>query len=88
MRQISLCSGHGICDSTMIGGINNIPSNEVSDHGLEYGSHVSKLFNNMDSARPEYRYFSFGLLHQYNLVFRQCKLMYLITIRSIFQVRV
>ena len=64
MRQISLCSGHGICDSTMIGGINNIPSNEVSDHGLEYGSHVSKLFNNMDSARPEYRYFSFGLLHQ------------------------
>ena len=68
MRQISLCSGHGICDSTMIGGINNIPSNEVSDHGLEYGSHISKLFNNMDSARPEYRYFGFGLLHQQNLV--------------------
>ena len=59
MRQISLCSGHGICDSTMVGGINNIPSNEVSHHGLEYGSHISKLFNNVDSARPEYRYFSF-----------------------------
>ena len=57
VRQGSLCSGHGTCDSKFAGpvGLSSHQLNTDSITDIQNAGRMSDMFTNVDGRRPEYR---------------------------------